>query len=437
MIEMDEITKKRRGRAYFLLIFASVFLYLTLTASKNLYSAEKTTFYGLGTFGNLTDLATTMEYYFYTYAAMQIFLAFFIKKINIKWFLAFTIGASAILTVLVAFTSGITQHYVIFAVNGVLQAGIWGILLKILSLYLPMRLLPIANQIMSAGPAAASAIAYGVAALFGDNWRLPFFIFGVLLLFCIILYTISVNIVAKFPKEEETHHITLSDGSEADVSDEDENDFIHLDSKKRVAIFYAMSIFIGFIVTSIYFMVNNSLDIYLKEVGEFSNSTAKILTVFAPLAAVFGPLVCVRSCERHRNFIAVSLVYFALALAVCTAVLFVFDKSVIAALVLIVLFLVLSNGGRSVSLSIAALKMRKKIDTGVYSTIVNAVASIASGVTPKIITSILDKESLSVTESWRISLGVIFGANLFAVTILFAVVMWIKLVNRKGSCNED
>lgn len=436
MTEMEKLMEKRRSRAYVLLIFASVFLYLTLTASKNLYSAEKTTLYGLGTFGNLTDLATTMEYYFYTYAATQIALAFFIKKINIKWFLAVTVGISAILTVLVSFTSGIGQHYIIFAINGILQAGIWGILLKILSVYLPMRLLPIANQIMSAAPAAASAIAYGVAALFGDNWKLPFFILGLLLLFCVVLYTVSVNIVAKFPKDMSTHHIVMSDGTEADVSDEEENDFIHLDSKHRVAVFYAVSIFIGFIVTSIYFMVNNSLDIYLKEIGGFGNSTAKILTVFAPLAAVVGPLVCVRSCERHRNFIAVAAVYFGLSLAVMTAVLFVFDKSVIAALVLIVLFLLLANGGRSVSLSVAALKMRTKIDTGVYSTIVNAVASVASGVTPKIITSILDRESLSVTESWRISLGIIFLVNLVAVVALMLIILWIKLVNGRKGKNE-
>lgn len=437
---MEEQMKKRRSRAYVLLIFASVFLYLTLTASKNLYSAEKTTFHSIGTFGNLTDLATTMEYYFYTYAAMQIFLAFFIKKINIKWFLAITIGISAILTVLVSFTDGIYQHYVIFAVNGVLQAGIWGILLKILSVYLPMRLLPIANQIMSAAPAAASAIAYGVAAIFGDNWRLPFFILGMLLLFAVILYTLSVNIVARFPKDMSTHHIVTADGTGKDDLDceEEKNDFIHLDSKRRVAVFYAVSIFVGFIVTSIYFMVNNSLDIYLKEVGGFTNSTAKILTVFAPLAAVAGPLICVRSCERHRNFIAVAAVYFGLALITCAVVLFVFDKSVVAALVLIVLFLVLANGGRSVSLSIAALKMRTKIDTGVYSTIVNAVASIASGVTPKIITSILDRESLSTVESWRISLGVIFGTNLLAVAALVLILAWIKFINRnrKDAINE-
>ena len=77
---------KRRNRAYILLIVSSIFLYIALTGSKNLYTAEKTTLYELGIFGNLTDLASTMEYYFYTYAAMQVALIFFVKKINIKWF---------------------------------------------------------------------------------------------------------------------------------------------------------------------------------------------------------------------------------------------------------------------------------------------------------------------------------------------------------------
>ena len=126
-----EIENNTKGRsfAYGLLIFASVFLYVILTGSKNLYTAEKTTLYGLGTFGNLTDLASTMEYYFYTYAAMQIALIFFVKKINIKWFLTVTIALSAVMTVIVPFTNEIGQHYILFSINGVLQAGIWGCLL--------------------------------------------------------------------------------------------------------------------------------------------------------------------------------------------------------------------------------------------------------------------------------------------------------------------
>ena len=163
--------RKKRSFAYALLIFASIFMYVMLTGAKNLYTAEKTTLYELGVFGNLTDLASTMEYYFYTYAAMQVFLIFFVKRINIKWFLTATLGISAILFAVVPFTNNITQHYIIYAVCGVLQAGIWGCLLKVISVHLPSRILPIANQIMSAGPAIAGALAYGVAALFGDTLK--------------------------------------------------------------------------------------------------------------------------------------------------------------------------------------------------------------------------------------------------------------------------
>ena len=58
------VVSKRRNRAYWLLIISSFVLYVTMTSAKNLYVAEKTTFYSLGAFGNLTDLAATMEYYF-------------------------------------------------------------------------------------------------------------------------------------------------------------------------------------------------------------------------------------------------------------------------------------------------------------------------------------------------------------------------------------
>ena len=125
----DRIVEKKREHAYFLLIFASFFMYIILTGAKTLYTAEKTTLSELGSFGNLTDLATTMEYYF------------FMKRMNIKWFLTVTLGISAVITCAVAFTETIEQHYVLYAVNGLMQAGIWGCSLKVLSDSLPMRLL--------------------------------------------------------------------------------------------------------------------------------------------------------------------------------------------------------------------------------------------------------------------------------------------------------
>ena len=237
----ESTVNKRRGRARGLLIFASIFMYIAITTAKNLYTAEKTTLYGLGIFGNLTALASTMEYYFYTYAVMQFALIFFVKRINIKWFLTTTLSLSAVLILIMPFTDSITQHYILFGINGVLQAGIWGCLLKVLSTHLPSRLLPFANQIMSAGPAVAGALAYGVAALFGENWKIPFMLMGIISLSSVLIYCIAVSYVEKFPKEAEVHHVVLSLGAEADVDGEEDNDFIGLNSKKRVVIFFATS----------------------------------------------------------------------------------------------------------------------------------------------------------------------------------------------------
>lgn len=431
----EKIDIKRRKFAYFLLIFSTIFLYVSLTGAKNLYSSEKTTLYELGIFGNFTDLATTMEYYFYTYAAMQIFLIFFVKKINIKWFLTATLGISALLIGAVPFTENITQHYVLYAINGVLQAGIWGCLLKVLSMHLPSRLLPIANQIMSAGPAVSGAVGYGVAAAFSENWKLPFILMSLLLLAAVAIYCISVTYIERFPKEIEMHHVVHSDGTEEDVSDDDENDFIHLDSKKRVIMFYALSTLLSLLFTTLYFSVSNNLDVYLKEIGGFSNDKSKLLTILAPVFAVVGPFICVRMCEAHKNFIGVCTVFFGAAMAVSLLLVFLFDKNTAVSLALVVLFIVLVNGGRSITLSIAALRMRSKIDTGVYSTMVNAAASVASGFAPKIITMVLDNTSYGTQESWKISFIIILLFSVVTVALLIASMLLVKLANRNRTAN--
>ena len=113
-------------------------MYITLTGSKNLYVAEKTTMTGAGF--NSVALASTMEYYFYAYAATQLVLVFFMHKINTKIYLAITITLSAILTILISFTSTVTHHWMIYIVNGIMQAGIWGCSIKTLGHHLPSDL---------------------------------------------------------------------------------------------------------------------------------------------------------------------------------------------------------------------------------------------------------------------------------------------------------
>ena len=181
----------------------------------------------------------------------------------------------------------------------------------------------------------------------------------------------------------------------------------------------------------IFFATNNTLDIFLKQIGNFDNTSAKWTTVLAPMAFIVGPILCVNACDKHKNFLVVGTVFFALALITSVLLLLFFQSSVVLSIALLLLYLVLTNGGRSISLSIIALKLRDKIDTGVYSTLVNAAASIATGVIPKLFTALVDNPAFSPVQNWTNSFIVLTVANAIVVAILICLIFLIKRVNEK------
>ena len=431
----NEALERKKKAVYYFLIISSFLLYVILTGAKNLYVSEKTTLAEVFSHleNPLTAIAATMEYYFYSYAAMQVILIFLMKKINIKWYLTITIAASAILTTLVGFTDSIEHHYIIYVINGIFQAGLWGCSMKILSLYLPSKFLATASAFMTSGPAMATLVAYGTAVIFSDDWKTPFLLLGILTFVTVLVYFLSVSLVQRYPREPETHSVVLDDGSELKVDNEDENDFIHLDSRCRLIVFYAISILISFLATSLFFMVNNNLDIFLKEVASFSNDKAKLFTVFAPVSIIVGPMMSIRICEKYKNFITVSAFFFLGATLFALLALLFFRASAMLSLVLLIIFLVLANGARAVTLTVAGTKLRSKIDTGVYSTALNVVASIAAGIAPKFIAIFIDNNAYTTMDSWGVALGFILGWSIVTLCVMVGANLIIKIANRTHS----
>lgn len=416
-----EMSVRKKNSIYYFLIITAFLTYIILTGAKNLYVAEKTTMYDLGIFGNLTALASTMEYYFYSYAVMQVLIIFFIRKINIKWYLTITLGISAILSTLMYFTNAIIQHYVIYTVNGAMQAGVWGCTLKILSKYLPDRLLSVGSTLMNIGPAVAGLISYGTAALFGENWSLPFLILGILLLLSVICFYLAITLASKLPKEKLI--------TQAEPNKTTGNNSIPLNSKNNVVIFFVVSVILGGLITAMYFMLNNNLDVYLKQIGGFSNDRSKLLTILAPICTIIGPIVTAKLCNKF-DFVKTATILFALSLAFAVAVFLLYNKGAYLGLSLIVFFLILTNGARSISLSIAAVKVRDKIDTGVYATTVNSVASLNCGLAPKLGSIILDRQSFSIAQNWSTVFLILLVINALIVGILIAVLLLLKRKNK-------
>ena len=413
---------KRKNSIYYFLIITAFTTYIVLTGAKNLYVAEKTTMYDLGIFGNLSALASTMEYYFYSYAVMQVLIIFFIRKVNVKWYLTITLGISAILSSLMYFTSTITSHYVIYTINGAMQAGVWGCTLKILCKYLPDKQLSVGSTLLNIGPAVAGLISYGTATLFGENWSLPFLILGIVLLISVICFNLAITLASKLPKEKLVVKVDAEKVSGKTV--------IPLSTKNNVVVFFVVSILLGGLITSMYFMLNNNLDVYLKQVGGFSNDTSKLLTILAPVCTIIGPIITTKLCDKF-DFLKTATILFTLSLIFAVAVFFLYGNGAYLGLSLIVFFLIISNGARSISLSIAAVKVRDKIDTGVYATMVNSAASLTCGLAPKLGSLILDRQSFTTMQNWGTVFLIILLINALVVGILIAVLLLLKRKNRK------
>jgi hypothetical protein len=83
-----------------------------------------------------------------------------------------------------------------------------------------------------------------------------------------------------------------------------------------------------------------------------------------------------------------------------------------------------------VSLSIAAFRMRTKLNVGVYTMAVNSVSSIFAGFAPKLVTVFLDNGSLGTVESWGRAFLMAIAVNAAAVIIFIAALALIRLINK-------
>ena len=270
------------------------------------------------------------------------------------------------------------------------------------------------------------------AAAFGDEWRAPFAVLGVILLLAVVLYYIMESRVCRIHRQESANSVSTDEKPELRSSEED-NDFIHLDSKVRVFVFYIVAAIMSFLVTSLFFMLNNNIDMFFKEIGGFSNDVSKLITILVPITIVVGPMLTVSSCEKHKNFILVGAVYFGISAVLSLLIVLFYEASIVLSLLLLLLFLVVCNGARMITMSIIALRLRRKINTGVLSAALNAAASLASGIAPRVVASILDNESLSVSESWQNAFLLIFILNLVIVAAILLIELWVYLINRKKS----
>ncbi len=403
-----------------LLIFACFFLYTASMAAKGVFGAQMKFLVDLWGLEYATaSMANT--YYFVTYGLVQVGLFFVMSKISMRKYILMTVPFATITTMLIGLSTGIEQIWIYFGLSGAFQAGIYAGCNVMLTRYLPVKLLTKANTIMTLGYATGTIIAYLLSALFvgfgGDAWRIPYFISGGIFLLSVIVFGIIVFTARRFAKINnylDDKYIQEVKKKKVNALD-DADPLISVNTKKKSITFYFVDLVMVFLITALYYSIMNYITSLLVDVYNMPQNTSIYVSIIAPIAIAVGPIITIRSCDHHKDFIRQAILFSLIILPVPLVLAFVFNLNIILALVLSLFYIVFANGVKAIALSVTAFKMRKVMNVGAYSAISNAVASVSAGVTPTIIGAVIDN------YGWQASYFVTFGLTALVVLLMLLI----------------
>jgi sugar phosphate permease len=401
---------------FYFLIFACCFVWTIMMGSKNIYTAEYIEISRI--FGvDKPQASLAMTFYFITYSTAQVLLFFCMDKINIKWFMLISVFLSGLVTVLIALATGLWQLWWILAINGILQAGIWGMCTALLNRYLPTNLKATANMLMNIGMALAGIISYGSASLFTSFRRIdsPFVFFGIILSISAVLLFISVQICEKKKGE---NACSLEEGVK--VNQVSSLPFT-LKTSKRKCLFYVLTFILSFAIHFVFYGTLNWIPNMLQENFAIPEQTAIIVSVLAPLATIFGAIIAIRHCEKYTNFVIVELVYLILATAFALSMIFIYNVNAILSLLVLIIYLIIIQGAVTIIFSVISYKLCDYINTGAHSGLMNAAGGFAAGFAPPIVGAIIE-----TNNGWQLSYVFVFALTLIVVLSIVVILFAIK-----------
>ncbi len=417
----------KNKKSYNFLIFACALVWVIMMGSKNIYTAE---YIEIGNLFNVSkpQASLAMTFYFITYSAVQVLLFFYMGKVNIKWYMLISTVLSGVVTVIVALATELWQLWWILAINGILQAGVWGMCTAVLDKYLPITMKSKANMIMNIGTAASGIISYGSASLFVSFKTLasPFTFFGIILSISAIIFYIAVNNCSKLHKENQKN-IKDNQVETATVSEQKQSLPFTLKTSKRRTIFYIATFILSVVAHFVFYGALNWNPSMLEENFNLKTEIATIISVLAPLATTIGPVIAIYHCEKHSNFIYVGLSYSLVASIFALIMMFVYNVNIILSLGVLILYLIVLQGLVTIIFSVISYKLSQYINAGAHSGLMNAAGGISAGIAPPIFGAIIEG------ASWQINYLVIFGISI-AIAATSAVILYL-LKNKKLNKN--
>ena len=290
-------------------------------------------------------------------------------------------------------------------------------------------------MIMNMGYAIGTVVAYLLSALFiglgGEGWRVPYYIIGGLTILSVIIFGVIVYSARRFTRInnilDKKILKELERGETKAIDDSDP--LITLKSKKKMVVFYIVDLIMTFLITAVYYCVMNYITSLLVDIHGLSQDISIYVSTIAPIAITLGPVLIIRSCDRHKDFVKQSSIYMSILIPLILIITLFYEVNMWLFLVLAVAFVVIANAVKSAVISIMAYKMRNVVNSGGYSAITNAVASVSAGVTPTLMGLILGDPS--VGANWDAFFLVTTGLTVFVFVALVIIDVIVRKDYRK------
>lgn len=406
-----------------LLIFACFLMVAFMMASKSVYTAEMVEI--LDKFGfQESQFTLPITIYFIVYAVVQLILAVFFQKINVKIYLVITVALSCVLTVILALSTGLTYFCIVLSINGIMQAGIWAGCMYMVNKHLPRAMIPKANTFMTCAFPAGSVISYSTASLVVamDVWWLSFVIIGSCFALVLLFFAIVVGKIEKLPR-----HVAVEIDQEAEIKSKGYSSanidnlktLMPLKTKANKIVFYLLIGVICFIAYTSYSSIIDFVPKMLTDTFNMENSLAIIFAVIVPIGVSFGPILIIILCEKLNNYIALSFIGVCMMIGLLVAVVFGYSANLILAIVLLLATALCTRAINAIYETVIVAKMSRQINSGSFAAYTNATASFGAAAAPFIM-------GRTIEIGWSLSYTVILIeavalAVLIGLLIIFCV----------------
>ncbi len=321
------------------------------------------------------EAGLAQTFFFFAYGIGQVINGLFCKKYNTKWMVFFSLVSSALLNLVVGITKNFAMVKWLWLVNGFVLSMLWPLLIRTISESVARKSLDRANVIVGAAVACGTLVIYALSSVYAmfTSFQTAFYTATALDLTIAIVWMLSYNTAVRRAREEKDREKAEMTANRQENAGEET---MHPRLLPVVIVFLCMfSVGVNLVKDG----ANTWVPSILKEEFAFNESLAIFLTLFLPLLGIAGTPAAIFIRKKIPDYISSSTVGFVIT-GIAIGVIMWCLQMKLAVVMLAALLLIgfLSGYLNSMVVSVFPVYMRKMVNSGMISGVLNGFAYLGS-----------------------------------------------------------